>query len=36
MNKYICGCCGDHISSVTWNEELERDECNNCKYEERR
>lgn len=30
MNKYICGCCGDHTSNVTWNEELERDECNHC------
>ena len=28
--KYICGCCGDHTSNVTWNEDLERDECNNC------
>jgi hypothetical protein len=28
--KYICGCCGDHTQNVTWNEDLERDECNNC------
>ncbi len=27
---YICGCCGDHTPNVTWNEDLERDECNNC------
>ena len=27
---YICGCCGDHTSNVTWNEDLERDECNHC------
>ncbi len=27
---YICGCCGDLVYSVEWNEELERDECLNC------
>jgi hypothetical protein len=29
-NDYICGGCGDYVSKVTWNEELERDECKNC------
>lgn len=29
--KYICGNCGDHVSKVTFNEDLDIDECENCK-----
>lgn len=30
-NKYICGYCGEHCNEVTYNEDKDIDECNNCK-----
>jgi len=30
-NKYVCGSCGDHVNNVTFNEDKDIDECDNCK-----
>jgi hypothetical protein len=30
LNKYICGCCGSHVSEVKFNEQKDIDECNDC------
>ena len=29
-SPYICGCCGDHVDKVTFNEEKDIDECELC------
>jgi len=30
-SKFICGVCGNHVDTYTYNEEKDVDECNDCK-----
>lgn len=29
-NKYICGYCGEFVDKVTYNEDKDIDECDDC------